>query len=114
MDSHADQCSVGDNALILYEWPGYSVEEVSPFLDSLGCIASAPIIVMAAVCYDDPSSGRPILLILHQAIYIKGMKHNLLCPMQLRHNGITMKERMTEALQSFPNKGGSFDHRTGH
>jgi hypothetical protein len=26
MDSQADQCCVGDNALILYEWPGYSVK----------------------------------------------------------------------------------------
>lgn len=66
--------------------------EVSPFLDSLGCVAEAPI-VTAAITYDDHSSGRPVLIVIHQAIYIKGMKHNLLCPMQLRHSGVTVNDR---------------------
>ena len=43
--------------------------------------------------YNDPKTGRPVLIIIHQAIYIKGLKHNLLCPMQLQHNGITVNER---------------------
>ena len=81
MDSHADQCCVGDNVHIYYHWPGLLVE-VGLFLSSLGCILSAPI-VTAGVIYNNPASGRPILIIIHQAIYIKGLKHNLLCPMQL-------------------------------
>ena len=91
MDSHADQCCVGDNAHIYYVWPGITVE-VGPFLSLLGCVPSAPI-VMAGVVYDDPTTGRPVLIIIYQTIYIKGLKHNLLCPMQLRHNGITVNER---------------------
>jgi hypothetical protein len=51
----------------------------------------------------DPSSGRPILLILHQAIYIRGMKHNLLCPMHLWHNSITVNERPKHCSPS-PNR----------
>ena len=46
----------------------------------------------AGVVYDDPTTGRPVLIIIHQAIYIKGLKHNLLCPMQLHHNGISVNE----------------------
>ena len=79
MDSHADQCCVGDNAHIYYHWPGITVE-VGPFLSTLGCVKSAPI-VTAGVMYDDPKTGRPVLIIIHQAIYIKGLKHNLLCLM---------------------------------
>mgnify|MGYP003331657373 CR=1 FL=1 len=91
MDSHADQCCIGDKAHILYEWPGQTVE-VSPFLNTLGCVESAPI-VSAAITYDDHSTGRPVLLVIHQAIFITGMKHNLLCPMQLRHSGIRVNDR---------------------
>ena len=90
MDSHADQSCVGDNASILYEWPDSTVE-VGPFLDSLGCVKSAPI-VTAAIAYDDPSTGKSILLVIHQAILIHGLEHNILCPMQMRHNGITVNE----------------------
>ncbi len=91
LDSHADQCCVGDYAVVLYEWPDRTVE-ITPFLDTLGCVESAPI-VTALLAYDDPSTGQAKLLVLHQAILIKGLKHNLVCPMQLRHSGITVNER---------------------
>jgi hypothetical protein len=91
LDSHADQSCVGDNARVLYEWPDSTVE-VGPFLDSLGCVRSAPI-VTGAVAYDDPSTGKSILLIIHQAILIRGLENNILCPMQMRHNWVTVNER---------------------
>ena len=47
---------------------------------------------MAAIAYDDPSMGHAILLIIHQVIYVRGMKCNLLCPMQLCHHGIKVNE----------------------
>jgi hypothetical protein len=81
---------VGDNETVLYECPDSTVV-VGPFLDSLGCVKSAQI-VTAAVAYDDPSTGRSILMVIHQAILIKGLEHNILCPMQLRHSGITVNE----------------------
>jgi hypothetical protein len=92
MDSHVDQCCVGDNAFIFTIWPG-QVVQVAPFLNRLGSVADAPI-VTAGIMYDDHKVGQPILLILHQAILIKGMKHNLLCPMQIRHNGVTVNDRL--------------------
>ena len=47
---------------------------------------------MGAVAYDDPTMGQAILLIIHQSIYVTGMNHNLLCPMQLCDNGIKVNE----------------------
>lgn len=91
MDSHADQVCVGDGAAILYVYPDRQVN-VGPFLDKLGSVDSAPI-VMALIAYDDPSTGRAKLIVAHQAIQIKGLKNNILCPMQLRHNGLTVNER---------------------
>ena len=92
MDNHAHQCSVRGHSHILYEWPDCSME-IMPFLDSLGCVEEAPI-VMAVIDYDDPTMGHVILLIIHQVIYMKGMDHNLLCPMELCHNGIKVNEHL--------------------
>jgi hypothetical protein len=106
LDSHADQSCVGDNATVLYEWPDSTVE-VGPFLDALGCVKSAPI-VTAAVVYDDSSTGKSILMIIHQAIFIKGLEHNILCPMQMRHSGVTL-----EVLHANSYKGGPCHHYPG-
>jgi hypothetical protein len=79
-----------ENATGLYEWPDSTVE-VGPFLDSLGYVKSAPI-VTAVVAYDNPTTGKSILVVVHQAILIHGLEHNVLCPMQLRHSGISVHE----------------------
>jgi hypothetical protein len=55
-------------------------------------VKSAPI-VTAAVAYDDPSTGNSIGMVIHQAMLIKGLELNILCPMQMRHSGITVNER---------------------
>ena len=90
MDSHTNQCCIRNHSHVLYDWPDHSVE-ITRFLDSIGCVEEVPI-VMAAIAYDNPTMGQAILLIIHQAIYVKGMDHNLLCPMQLCHNGIKVNE----------------------
>jgi hypothetical protein len=87
LDIHADQSCVGDNATVLNEWPDFTVE-VGPFLDTLGCMKLAPV-VTAAVAYDDPSTGKSILL----AILIQRLGHNIPCPMQMRNSGVTVNDR---------------------
>ena len=89
MDSHADTCVVGKGALILrdYERPvkvtGYDgTGTETPFKT-----------VSAAVAYDDPDTGRSIIIVIHQAIWIPQLLHNLLCPMQARMNDIEVDER---------------------
>ena len=45
-----------------------------------------------AVCYNHPLSGMIYHIVIHQAIYIPGLKHHLLCPTQVRMNGITVND----------------------
>jgi hypothetical protein len=50
-------------------------------------------IISAAIAYDMPDSGETIILLVNQAIYNPNVQHNLLCPLQLRLNDITVNER---------------------
>jgi hypothetical protein len=91
LDSHADTTCVSDQAVILKVHLDELVE-VTPFLATLGSVLNA-FKVTAALAYDDPRTGHAILLIYHQVLHIPGMKSNLLCPMQLRHSGVTVNDR---------------------
>ena len=88
LDSHADTCVVGSNALIFhtFERPvrvtGYDANVKSKVFQT----------VSAAVAYDDPVTGQAIILVINQAISMPQLKHNLLCPMQLRHNDVELNE----------------------
>ena len=48
--------------------------------------------VSAVVAYVDPESGREFMLVIHQAILIPKMTANLLSPMQLRANDISVND----------------------
>jgi hypothetical protein len=48
--------------------------------------------VSAALVYDFPDTGETILLIVHQAIHVPHLMHNLLSPMQLRLNDIQVND----------------------
>ena len=78
LDSHADTCVVGDNALIVHDFDrpvsvtGYN-QKVSH---------EDARTVTAAAAYDN-SLGETIVLVIHQAIHIPRLQHNLLCPMQM-------------------------------
>ncbi len=48
--------------------------------------------VSGVVAYTDPSTGRMLLLLIHQAIHIPHLDHHLLCPMQRRMNDVTVNE----------------------
>ncbi len=89
MDSHVDTCVVGANALIIidFERPvqvtGYdSSKKSKPFR-----------IVSGVLAYDDPYTGRTHMLVVHQAISMPQIEHNLLCPMQMRQNDVEVDER---------------------
>ena len=92
LDSHTDQCCVGMNAHVLYDWPGCTVT-VTSFLESLGHVKNTKT-VSAVIADDHPESGMPYLLVIHQALYFPELKHNLLCPMQLWYSGIILDETL--------------------
>ena len=89
LDSHADQCAVGSNALIVhdYERP-INVTGYNPN----GPVAKDLRTVSAALAYDDASTGKTVILLVHQAIYIPELRHNLLSMMQVRLNDVVVNE----------------------
>jgi hypothetical protein len=48
--------------------------------------------VSAGMAYDVPGSGRVVILIVHQAINLPHLPHNLLNPMQMRLNDVVVNE----------------------
>ncbi|MEJ2330778.1 MAG: hypothetical protein P8Z33_13190 [Gammaproteobacteria bacterium] len=65
---------------------------MTPFLSKLGNVSKVPI-VSCAVAYDDPRDYSTYVLIFHQVLYFADdLENNLLCPNQLRMNGIHVYE----------------------
>ena len=88
LDSHADTCVLGSQALILHNFErpvrvtGYDASDGSKTFKT----------VSGAVTYDDPVTGNPVMRVIHQAVYIPSLEHNLLCPMQLQLNDVSVKD----------------------
>ena len=89
LDSHADQCAVGSNSLIVhdYEKP-INVSGYNP--SGPGGVNLKTL--SAALAYDDPISGETTILLVHQAIYIPAISHNLLSTMQVRLNDVIVND----------------------
>ena len=92
LDSHADTCVISGQAVILREYPPECSVDVTPFLARLGTVARVPM-CSAAVAFDDPRTGNAHFLVFHQVLSIPELNHNLLCPIQMRHNGVIVNER---------------------
>jgi hypothetical protein len=78
LDSHADTCVLGCDALILLD---YDRPVIAKGYDpSLGTKTYAT--VSGALAYDDPVTGKVYHLVINQAIHIPHLDHHLLCSMQ--------------------------------
>jgi len=95
LDSHADTCTFGRGSYILQD-TGTTIS-VNPFDSSLGSINNVPI-VTAALAYQDPTSLQTFILCFPQSLYIESLDTNLLCPLQLRANGVTVHETPLQFL----------------
>lgn len=90
LDSHADTCVVGkDTALIIQDFE--RPVQVHGYLGDVGKARNCKT-VSAVVAYDHPETGETFFLVIHQAILIDKMKKILLCPMQLRDNGLRVND----------------------
>ena len=89
LDSHADTCVVGNNALVFQDF-GRPVDVIG-YDKELG-VAENCRTVGAAVAYDDPGTGQTIILVINQATYMPQLETNLLNPMQLRMSGVKVSE----------------------
>ena len=89
LDSHADTCVVGNNALVFQDFD--RPVDVIGYDKELG-VAENCRTVGAAVAYDDPGTGQTIILVINQATYMPQLETNLLNPMQLRMSGVKVSE----------------------
>ncbi len=78
LDSHADMCVLGRDALILLDYNRPVI--VEGYDPPLGTKTYAT--VSGVLAYDDPVTGKVCHLVLNQAINIPHLNHHLLCPMQ--------------------------------
>jgi hypothetical protein len=85
MDSHADTCVVGSEALIVYDCK--RPINVTGFDPSKGSVKNLNI-VTAAVAYEDPTNRQTMILIMHQVIHVPTISHNLVNPIQLKLNDV--------------------------
>ena len=90
LDSHADTCVLGSNALLVESHYPNRTAIVSFADPSVGTVTKN--ILSGAFKYTLPSDGTAFILVVHQAIHIETMDHSLLCPMQLRQNDIILDE----------------------
>jgi hypothetical protein len=84
LDSHADKCVLGCDALILLDYDRPVI--VEGYDPSLGAKTYAT--VSGALAYDDPVTGKVYHLVISQAIHIPHLDHHLLCPMQCWVNDV--------------------------
>jgi hypothetical protein len=97
LDSHADMCVLGCDALILLDYDRPVI--VEGYDPSLGTKTYAT--VSGALAYDDPVTGEVYHLVINQAIHIPHLDHHLLCPMQCQVNDVVV-DNMPKFLTSDP------------
>ena len=90
LDSHADTCVAGANTLLIAH--DNRLVSVHPFSSDYAPMKDV-IIGSVATLWEDPMTGQPYNLIIHEALYLgKTLPDTLLTPNQLRANGLTVEE----------------------
>jgi len=98
LDSHADTCVIGSNALLVETAHPERTAIVSFADPSVGSVTKP--IISGAFLYTSPTNGSNYILVVHQAVYIETMQHSLLCPMQLRDNDIILNETPKSMIEN--------------
>ncbi len=80
LDSHANTCVLGRDALIILDYN--RPVSVVGYDESLGIKTYQT--VSGVVAYDDPQTGRTLQLIINQAIHIPFLDHHLLLNIKIR------------------------------
>jgi hypothetical protein len=88
LDSHADTCVIGRDALIILDFQ--RPVSVQGYDKTLGCKTYQT--VSGVVSYVDPQTAMEYHLVINQAIHIPHLDHHLLCPMQCRVNDVIVHE----------------------
>ncbi len=88
LDSHADTCVLGHDALIFLDYDRPVI--VEGYDPSLGTKTYAT--VSRALVYDDPTTGKVYHLVINQAIHTPHLDHHLFCPMQAQVNDVIVDD----------------------
>jgi hypothetical protein len=91
LDSHADTCVLGRDALIFLDYNRPVI--IEGYDPSLGTKTYAT--VSRVLAYDDPVTGKVYHLVINQAIHIPHLDHHLLCPMQCRVSDVVVESRLS-------------------
>jgi hypothetical protein len=90
LDSHADTCVAGANAVPL--WYTDAKVSTSTFIGEYMPLENIPIATVATA-WDSPMDGSTIILVINEALYFGDrMDHSLLCPNQLRDFGLIVND----------------------
>ena len=92
LDSHADTCVLGKNAYIFLDHD-QAVDSIG-YDRSKGTSVKNMKTVSSALAYDDQTSGRTTILVVHQIIHVPTMGSNLLCPMEVWMNDFKVDETL--------------------
>ena len=84
LDTHASSIVIGDNVLVTHD--SGKVANVGPFTDQLGKLKNIPI-VDGVVAHDCKYTGKTYYIAMYNALYVKGMKDNLVPPFTVRRQG---------------------------
>ena len=90
LDSHADCCVFGNDTVLEvldFERPA----RITGF-DNSASQARTCRTITGAVAYTDPRTRLVWMLIIHQGVLVPGMRHNLLCPAQMREVGVRVND----------------------
>jgi hypothetical protein len=90
LDLHADTCVAGANTLLIAKTGCTDV--VCHFSTAYKPFNAIPI-AMVATIWDDPTTGQPYILIIHEAMYIGSkLSNTLLNPNQIQANGVEVHD----------------------
>ena len=56
-------------------------------------LADNMMTVSGALAYDHPTSGKTVIIVIHQASYVPTMDCNQVCPMQVRMNNVKLGDK---------------------
>ena len=87
-DSHANMIVVGENARVV-NWTGRKAK-VQPY--SPNYEAQNIPIVDATILYECPYSGKRVVLVVRDSLYVKEMEQNLTLPFIMRETGIIVRK----------------------
>ena len=100
LDSHADTCVAGSNCVMDQETGDTAT--VHAFSDERKPFMKVPI-ATCLTAWTSPKTGETFVLELHQALYFGNkLGKTLLCPNQLKDNGLTPKHSQ-KVITTIPN-----------